>query len=277
MSIGTIYKITCVLEGSKAYGKEYIGQTIEPLNVRWKNHKAQAKRAVSKKERSKFYNALMKYGTNNFTVEPIWFCSSDIEDIDFWEKHFIEERKTFTHGYNSTIGGQGTRCLTHSPETRAKISAANKGQIQKLREKYDHNDKQLPMYMTRSIPKVGHDGYKLRDHPFLNNFEFKSIEFTSKKLSMDVKLQMAYDILEKLNNKTYVDTRIKKTDVERGVQIMKDRGYQVSFNGHTVKTFASKKFTMDEKREMANEWARTNSHLYPLIPKERVRKSTNKK
>lgn len=251
---GTIYVIMC-----KINGKEYVGQTTYTIKKRWKDHKSAAKSG----KQGKLYDAIREYCPDNFTVTELHKCSTNLEDMNHWEIHYIAERNTFENGYNSTIGGQGCQGWVCSEEIKLKKSIANKGKLPALREKYDHNGNQLPMYITNSIRKNGTTGYRVKDHPALESAVYKSIDFTSNEYTPDEKLQMAMKVLQELNDGTFVDTRVKKEGIERGVQIMKGKGYQVGFNGKTIKSFGSKKLTMEEKLELANQWSRENSHLYP--------------
>lgn len=88
-------------------GKCYIGRTTD-LQRRHREHK----RMTSKKH-SKFGHALNKYGIESFNVKVILtitatedFNLSDI--LNSFEKYYIEKYKTFTDGYNTTMGGEGT-------------------------------------------------------------------------------------------------------------------------------------------------------------------------
>jgi group I intron endonuclease len=243
--------LTCIPSG-----KEYIGQTIYTVKKRWKDHKS----AANTGKLGKLKNAIRKHGSKNFTAETIWICSTDLDDLNYWETHFIAERMTFKYGYNSTIGGQGCQGSVCSEETKLKRSIANKGKLPALREKYDHHGNQLPMYITYSNPKPGFVGYKVRNHPFFDNLDYKSVEFTAKSLTLDEKLQMAFDVLKQLNDGTFV-SKTKKTNVIKGVQILKKRGtdvvigYQVAIKVHKMKMFTDSNLTIEEKLNLANEYA----------------------
>lgn len=110
-SLGVVYKITCLVNG-----KPYIGQTRQKLNRRMSGHKrSKVKRGIDA--------AIEKYGWENFTVEVIETCP--VEQLNEREKFWIAELNSKDpNGYNLTDGGSGTN---PSDETRAKISASNKG------------------------------------------------------------------------------------------------------------------------------------------------------
>lgn len=92
------------------------------------------------------YNAIRKYGENNFTIRII---EDNIpqEMLDDKEIYYISKYNTFREGYNNTVGGGGTKHYKHTdiskhkigetvirnknkiytPERAMKISKANKG------------------------------------------------------------------------------------------------------------------------------------------------------
>ncbi len=110
-----IYKITNLING-----KIYIGQTIRPIDIRWKAHYHE--RHLSDRPICK---ALIKYGRENFKIEEICKASSR-EELDKLEEFWIIELKTMNpeFGYNARSGGNKT---TFSEETRKKMSLAKKG------------------------------------------------------------------------------------------------------------------------------------------------------
>lgn len=103
-----IYKIT-----NKINGKAYIGQTVQNLGNRWKQHM----KLVSN---CKALNAAIKmYGIANFKIEEIDFASS-IEELNAMEQKFINKFNTLApNGYNLTSGGERP---TFSQESRQKMS-----------------------------------------------------------------------------------------------------------------------------------------------------------
>ena len=102
--MGYIYKII-----NKINNKVYIGQTIFPLEERWYRHQIKAK---LDKTNNKFYNAIKKYGIKNFYPEVIEECLE--KDLDEKEKYWIKYYDSYNNGYNSTLGGEGTRLYSHN-------------------------------------------------------------------------------------------------------------------------------------------------------------------
>ena len=113
MNYGAVYLIWNMVNG-----KKYVGQTIQSLEERMKQH-SYGNLYVDK--------AIRKYGIENFLYGIIKGCSSKAE-LDYWEKFFIIALKTKTPiGYNLTDGGEGTVGRRHTPETIAKMSAIKLG------------------------------------------------------------------------------------------------------------------------------------------------------
>lgn len=84
--------------------KVYVGQTILSLEDRWKTH---LKPSVSKQRGSyKIYNAMNKYGKENFYCELLEDNVS-IEELNDREIYYIEKYDSFENGYHSTKGGDG--------------------------------------------------------------------------------------------------------------------------------------------------------------------------
>lgn len=101
---------------NKVNGKRYVGQTIQPLKRRFKNH-VYANTAIG--------NAMRKYGLENFHYGVIKSCASK-EEMDYWEIFFIAALKSkFPYGYNRSEGGEGG---IPCDETRAKMSASQSGE-----------------------------------------------------------------------------------------------------------------------------------------------------
>lgn len=91
-----IYKHT-----NKINNKSYIGQTCkaEDPNLRWCNGKGYSKCR-------KFYNAIKKYGWENFSHDIIAEAYT-AEEADELEKQYIKSYDSINNGYNITFGGAG--------------------------------------------------------------------------------------------------------------------------------------------------------------------------
>jgi len=96
--MGYIYCITNTINN-----KKYIGKTLKSVEERWKEHLIDYKRI--KCEKRALYDAMNKYGVENFECETIGEFPDDI--LEDKEKFFIEKINTYHYGYNLTIGGDG--------------------------------------------------------------------------------------------------------------------------------------------------------------------------
>lgn len=116
--MGYIYKITNRLNGCI-----YIGQTVKSVEERWRQHIGCARRGDAKY--SKLDRAIRKYGVENFTVEQIEECPTEM--LDAREIFWISEYQTFNtaHGYNLTSGGNR---FEFSDETKLKMSRSRTGE-----------------------------------------------------------------------------------------------------------------------------------------------------
>ena len=116
MNIYTIYKAT-----NKLNGKCYIG-----FDSHWPNRKV-CHKSASKKQNSKFYNAIREHNWDNFVWEVIYQSYDGHHTLKFMEPHFIKEHNSFYCGYNSTLGGDGILGHKHSEENKQKIKNALQG------------------------------------------------------------------------------------------------------------------------------------------------------
>lgn len=94
---GIIYKIT-----NKVNNKVYIGQTRYTLEFRWRQHQ-------HKKDNTYFHNAIHKYGVENFELEILEECETEL--LNSKEMFYIAKYDSFKNGYNLTIGGEGNKRL----------------------------------------------------------------------------------------------------------------------------------------------------------------------
>lgn len=124
-------KIWCVyIHTNKINNKVYIGITSQIPEKRWgKNGN------YYKKNQSVFYNAIHKYGWNNF--EHIIFAEDltkeeainmEIKLIALYKSN-CKRYKNPEYGYNMTDGGEGNLGLIHSEETKQTIGKKSKRTI----------------------------------------------------------------------------------------------------------------------------------------------------
>ena len=125
MLIYSIYKAT-----NKTNGKVYIG-----FDSNWPNRKQRHKHLyINHNNNKKFYNAIVKYGWDNFEWEIVYQSKEGEYCKNVMETFFIEQYNSFKCGYNMTLGGEGTfgfnkpKTLEHSQ----KISRALLGKTKTL-------------------------------------------------------------------------------------------------------------------------------------------------
>jgi len=121
---GVIYQIT-----NQINGKIYIGQTVSDLRHRFSQHKCGS--GGENKSSIRLYNAIQKYGKDNFTIAPIYsaFDSDELNkaEISLIVLHGSQHRDV---GYNSQAGGGHTNFgRKWSTETKLKQSLAKKGKV----------------------------------------------------------------------------------------------------------------------------------------------------
>ena len=108
----------CIYEIISPSGKRYIGRTRN-FNKRMIEHKCHSNYPINKR---KFYDAIFKYGWDNFEKRVIEYVSSEEEAIKM-EKYYIEKYDTVENGYNhsndSEAGGDNWSLL--SDERKEKI------------------------------------------------------------------------------------------------------------------------------------------------------------
>lgn len=94
-----IYKIT-----NNINGKIYIGKTLKDnVEKRWKEHLSDYDK--ERCEKRPLYDAMKKYGIENFQIEAIEECNENI--LSEREIYWIEYYGSFKNGYNATKGGDG--------------------------------------------------------------------------------------------------------------------------------------------------------------------------
>lgn len=111
MVIYSIYKSTNIITGEC-----YIG-----FDSKWPRRKKYHKRFSKKQNNIKFYNAIRKYGWENFQWEVVYESLDGEHTLNVMENLFIMQFDSFNNGYNSTLGGDGTIGYNHTEETKRKM------------------------------------------------------------------------------------------------------------------------------------------------------------
>ena len=129
------YTVYC--HTNKTNGKKYIGITSQNVFDRWQNGKHYSRHA-------RFYADILKYGWNNFNHEVL-YTGLTRESAEQIEKELISELglKDPDKGYNKMSGGRSIS--SPSEQTRAKLSALNKGENNPFYNRKHSNDTRLIM------------------------------------------------------------------------------------------------------------------------------------
>lgn len=109
-------KYCIYMHENKINNKKYIGQTCN-IKIRW--------HAISYKGSSRFYNAIQKYGWENFN-HIILEDNLTAEEADLKEKYYIKKYNTTDQNFGYNLKDGGTNGYHHSKETLNKIKEGNK-------------------------------------------------------------------------------------------------------------------------------------------------------
>lgn len=150
-----------VYEHISPSNKVYIGITSKTLKLRC------GKNGYCYKDSKKFYNAIKKYGWDNFK-HNILLENQPESAAKYAEKYLIRWYKMHKMSYNITDGGEGTLGLSHSmsQELREKLSKINKGRklSQETKEKLRKcNLGKKASKETREKLRISHLGHKDSD------------------------------------------------------------------------------------------------------------------
>lgn len=159
-----IYKITNLING-----KCYIGQSVN-IEKRWGEHIT----IYNHPRCSNYhiYKAFRKYGIENFSFSVIEECKQAL--LNEREKFWIAQYDSFKHGYNMTIGGDGSELIERSVVYRlwdegftmeeiaekVQCSQVTISRIIRGYEKYNKNDslKRGKLWRRKRVVQYGLDG-----------------------------------------------------------------------------------------------------------------------
>ena len=133
----------CVYKHTSPSGKVYIGITGQKPKERWQEGNGYKRNPI-------FYNAIKKYGWNNFTHEIIMSKLSREQAVDM-ERFYIyfyhsNDRK---YGYNGTFGGDGILGFNHTEEAKRKIGIASHNRERSLETRAKISKAHLGMKGTK--------------------------------------------------------------------------------------------------------------------------------
>ena len=111
---------------NKINGKAYVGITSRAPEKRWGYNGIGYKPDAGDNQNRRFWNAIKKYGWDNFshTIIETELTESEANEL---EVHYIESFDSYRHGYNSTLGGGGISGYRHSDQVREQMAQKRKG------------------------------------------------------------------------------------------------------------------------------------------------------
>jgi group I intron endonuclease len=239
MSIYSIYKAT-----NKINGKSYIG-----FDSAWPNRMNNHKHNASNKKHFKYalYNAIRKYGWDNFEWEVVYQSKDRDYILKEMETHFIKEYNTFgNNGYNMTMGGEGAFGYKHTKEF---IEWNRIRQIQWIKDNGS--------YMTgkkhneETLEKIS-KGRRLSNHsPFAGK---KHNEETKRKQSLANIGRVSHNKGKKISPETIEKMRITKVNKSNRLYSFVDP------SGNTHNTNNMKEFCRDNVLSYASMGRVVNGH-----------------
>lgn len=178
-----IYKAT-----NKLNGKCYIGQTTRNLNVRKNIHE----KCAEDGSKTKFHNAIKKYGKENFNREVVEIVN-DKDKLNELETFYIRKFDSVNNGYNMYYGGYENPMFVEeiyerhsnkmrSPEVRKKISDSmkivRKNESEEKRKLHNKNVSEglKRFYAEGKKPNYKHPRYLTEEHKeSLNESHYKEV------------------------------------------------------------------------------------------------------
>lgn len=138
------YCIYCHI--NKINGKQYIGLTCEnPPSRRWGSN------GINYKQCRCFYNAIQKYGWNNFE-HIILEDNLTFEQAEQLERYYIQLYNTISpNGYNLTSGGEIKKEVSEETRKRLRDSHLGHKKSEKTKKKMSESRKGHPGYNCKGV------------------------------------------------------------------------------------------------------------------------------
>lgn len=205
--IAGIYKLT------SPSGKEYIGKSIdiEKRMYRYSINQVKTQRYI--------YNAILKYGWENFKIEILYSTNKKFKNIDIMlnslEIYFIKKYNTFNNGYNLTTGGEGVSGRIVSEKSKEKYRITHKKNYIKENHPWfgkKHSDETKKKIGLKSIGRdCGQKGkIKTQEEKYLDILNQKTRKKVIK-TTLDGEYISSYESLRDAERKTGIDKNtIKK-------------------------------------------------------------------
>ena len=154
--ISGIYTIT-----NNINNKKYVGLS-KNCYKRWYDHKEAAKRPKKPYQfRVPIYNAMRKYGINNFSFDIIEECP--IDKLKEREVYWIEKLDTYNNGYNATKGGDLPEGHVLKGEEHG-MSKLTLEDVKLCRLLYQQGEKSREVWELNYKEKVKYNGFQRMWH-----------------------------------------------------------------------------------------------------------------
>jgi len=228
--VGEIYKITNI-----ATGKVYIGQTLShhknhnkyrPYGFicRFRCHISTAHRNTKKSTCTYLYNAIRRYGNENFKIELLLRC--DVVNLDYWEIEKIKEfNSIYPNGYNLTKGGKSARCADVKNDDCLNEKYKRGGCVERTDKTRKIISERLKAHLT-DINVLKAKSVKTSQQHIQKKFElFKNVVIDPTDLN-----KYLYVIHESKNDLHYVRVKVDKARVNfyskhESLSILRERAY----------------------------------------------------
>jgi group I intron endonuclease len=120
-------------------GSVYVGITRSSLKVRWKSHKSSSKRG----KKLKLYDAMRKYGFENFSISILKTCESE-DDLLASEKYYVKYyRDLLGDTYNILDGGESYFPINDVSDWKNKLKKARVGKTPAKGMKHSLENREL--------------------------------------------------------------------------------------------------------------------------------------
>lgn len=147
-----IYKIT-----NSINGKIYIGKTNNSSR-RWKDHQRLAFAEGHKEYNKALYQAMRKYGIENFSFEIIEEIENYKEKGEEREKYWILYFNSYNQGYNESLGGDGGSLPGHCSGAANGRALLTEADVYYIRQKYQEGNARGDIYILFK-DKISESGF----------------------------------------------------------------------------------------------------------------------
>ena len=180
-----IYKITNLINN-----KVYIGQTKD-LRKRWKEH---CDCASDRRRTNYLYNAMRKYGIDNFKMEVI---EGPTPDYNEREKYWISYYNSFldkNKGYNMTLGGEDPPILSgdESSATIYNEKTINQIQFALINNKLSYDEISKKFEISKEYLSMINRGISRKNDELYYPLRYNGNERKSSKIVLDITNSLLY-------------------------------------------------------------------------------------